>query len=633
MRFSKIATAFCVTVLLSAVVIAGTINLVSLLNYRNQTIPNYIIRDNTAGNAINDATATLGRVLFYDRQLSVNNTVSCASCHQQEFAFSDLDVVSQGVNGVTGRHAMRLINSRFGSEVRFFWDERAVTLEEQVTKPIQDHGEMGFSGTNGDPGFADLIIKMEGTPYYKSLFTLAFGNATINESRMKLALAQFVRSIQSFDSKFDVGLAQVPNGNINQRLNAPFPNFTAQENQGKSLYLTPPQFQIPPPGQPPTGNRIAGGLGCQACHQAPEFSIDRQGTGPQRNNGVITVANNPTGVDLTNTRSPTLRDMFSPAGQLNGPLMHDGSLATMDAVLNHYNNISANPNINPALDGRLTGSPPQGPPGPGQKLLMTPPERAAITAFLKTLSGFNVYSDTRWSDPFDANGELTLIGNVTVDAIVVGDTTAQRCSVSSVTVKFAGKVSILPGAFTVVQRSTAVAPTFEPVAATVSESTSTRSQTVVTITFNDHQRLSSSSLVDGNYQIRLAGHLILRDGIPLGTDLVFGDEAADGFFSFFGDSDGNRIVDSLDLAIFLQTFGKSIGQRGFNPTLDYDVNGMVDSIDMAQFLQRYRKSLPFGFGSGRGALSIGPDKVVSPVSKDRGSAGSKGAISLPQTSR
>src|SRR5687767_11515430 len=139
----------------------GVIDLSSLSDYANQPIPAYITRNNTPGNnAISNIGATLGRVLFYDKRLSRNNTISCASCHQQARGFSDLATASLGVNGTTGRHGMRLINARFAAEPRFFWDERATSLENQSTQPIQNHVEMGFSGTNGDPNFADLVIKL-----------------------------------------------------------------------------------------------------------------------------------------------------------------------------------------------------------------------------------------------------------------------------------------------------------------------------------------------------------------------------------------------------------------------------------------------------------------------------------------
>ena len=371
-----------VTILgLGFILVSGTIDLDNLLNYANQNVPNYINKDNTPNNnAIDDKVATLGRVLFYDNNLSDNNTIACASCHQQAFAFSDPLTTSIGLDGGnTGRHSMRLINSRFADETQFFWDERASTLEDQVTQPIQDHVEMGFSGTNGDPDINDLIAKLTAIDYYETLFEFAFGDATITEERMQFALAQFVRSIQSFDSKFDVGLAQV-GGNIN----ANFPNFTTEENLGKQLFLVPPNMD---------------GAGCAGCHRPPEFDIDPNSL----NNGIITVANS-SDMDLTNTRSPSLRDVVNPDGNLNGPLMHDGSLTTLRAVIDHYNAIpddAANTN----LDNRLN------PPGPGaQELNLTENEKNALEAFLRTLTGTDVYTNEIWSDPF-TNGNITLTGS------------------------------------------------------------------------------------------------------------------------------------------------------------------------------------------------------------------------------
>jgi cytochrome c peroxidase len=225
---------------------AGRINLNSLSNYANQTVPAYIRRFNDT-NFIRNAGATLGRVLFYDKKLSSNETVACASCHRQDTAFSDSATASTGVNGTTGRHSMRLINARFAQELKFFWDERAQSLEAQTTMPIRDHGEMGFSGASGDPDFATLIARLSALEYYRELFKFAFGSEEITESKMQIALGQFIRSIQSFDSKFDVG-RQAAGAN-----NANFANFTAQENQGKNLFLAPATF---------TGStRTSGGLG------------------------------------------------------------------------------------------------------------------------------------------------------------------------------------------------------------------------------------------------------------------------------------------------------------------------------------------------------------------------------------
>ena len=352
---------------------AGVIDFNDLENYAAQTVPSYITRDNTANNPITDHGATLGRILFYDKELSIDRSISCGSCHQQSFGFSDLSLRSAGVNGgMTGRHSMRLINARFAQEDNFFWDERAATLELQTTMPIQDHAEMGFSGTSGNPDLNDLLLRMDSIDYYKELFTWVYGDSIINESRMQLALAQFVRSIQSFDSKFDQGLSAA--GNINQN----FSNYTAEENQGKALFLAPPNQN---------------GAGCQGCHRAPEFDIDPA----SQNNGVTTSIAG--GADYTNTRAPSLRDIFNANGSLNGPLMHDGSLASLELVIDHYNRIIPDP-ANTNLDRRLLGGGPGGGPPQGQNLNLSQAEKDALVAFIKTLSGSDVYTNSKWSDPF-----------------------------------------------------------------------------------------------------------------------------------------------------------------------------------------------------------------------------------------
>ena len=361
--------------------LAATVDLNALLNYESQPVPAYIAKDNTSTNPISDRAATLGRVLFYDRELSVDRTVSCSSCHIQALGFSDPAPTSTGVAGQTGRHSMRLINARFTDETRFFWDERATTLEEQATMPIQDHAEMGFSGTLGDPDLDSLIRRLEAIDHYQELFDFAFGDPVITEDRMQRAIAQFVRSIQSFDSRFDDGLALT--GNVAP----PFPNFSPQENAGKQLFLAPAVFG-------PGGNRIGGGAGCQGCHRAPEFDIDPA----SGNNGVAGTAAG-VGTDFTNTRSPSLRDVARPDGSLNGPFMHTGAFPTLGAVIAHYNNIPA---AVAGIDPRLT------PGGVPQNLNLTPAERAELEAFLLTLSGNNVYVDERWSDPF-AGGGLDLV--------------------------------------------------------------------------------------------------------------------------------------------------------------------------------------------------------------------------------
>lgn len=352
----------------------------NLANYANQDKPAYILKNNLGTNTITDKTATLGRVLFYDKNLSINNTISCANCHLQKFAFGDTAVVSAGVEGgLTIRHSMRLINTRFANEAKFFWNERAANLTTQTTMPIQDHLEMGFSGTNGRGNFSTLTSKLSTINYYKELFKFTFGDTLVSENRIQIALASFISSIQSFDSKYDIGRAQVNNDN------QPFPNFTATENQGKNLFITAPVFNA-------AGLRTTGGLGCNGCHNAPEFDIDPN----TLNNGITGIANTIGGLDVSNTRAPSLRDITNAAGAVNTPMMHTGVIRSLRAVINHYNTITPIPR-NTNLDPRLR------PGGNGQNLNVTEAEIAAVVAFMQTLGGNNVYVDKKWSNPFLAN--------------------------------------------------------------------------------------------------------------------------------------------------------------------------------------------------------------------------------------
>lgn len=345
----------------------GRIDPANLLNYANQEVPAYITQDNGKENPITDEGATLGRVLFYDKMLSIDNTISCASCHQQEFAFSDPEKLSKGVEGgITGRHSMRLVNARFGAEKRFFWDERAESLEAQTTMPIRDHAELGFSGENGRPGMQDLMSRLAATDYYQELFTMVYGDAKVTEERMQLALAQFVRSIQSFDSKYDEGY------------NSDFSNFTESEKRGHQLFTTD-VFGA-------NLQRTGGGLDCFKCHRPPEFDINPL----SGNNGLIAVANAPGEVDLTNTRAPSLRNLTNPEGILNGPLMHDGSITSLETLVDAVGNNDGDPR-NTRLDPIIP---------PGGTLNITFQESSDLIAFLKTLSGRDVYTNEKWSNPF-----------------------------------------------------------------------------------------------------------------------------------------------------------------------------------------------------------------------------------------
>lgn len=319
--------------------------------------------DNTpAANPVSDWGATLGRVLFYDKSLSLNNTVACASCHKQEFSFSDNAVLSSGFNGqFTGRHSMALVNARFYQNGRFFWDQRANTLETQVLMPIQDSKEMGMT-------LPDVLGRVQSKIHYPTLFQKAFGDTVITTNRISRALAQFVRAMISYQSKFDAGLALVPPGP--NPGGTPFPNFTAQENQGKQLFFSPV-------------------TACATCHGTETFTApgDRNNgiENPSVDLGVGGFTGNP--VQVGNFKSTSLKNI-----ELTAPYMHDGRFTTLEQVVEHYNSgVKANPNLAPQL---------KNPDGSVKRLNLTVAEKAALVAFLKTLTDRSIITDVKFSTPF-----------------------------------------------------------------------------------------------------------------------------------------------------------------------------------------------------------------------------------------
>ncbi|GAD79981.1 cytochrome-c peroxidase [Vibrio ezurae] len=189
-------------------------------NYSNIELPeHYLVNDFPAGsqfqraaidmdnqpdhNLTTDAGATLGRVLFYDIKLSANGSVSCASCHIQENGFSDPKVLSVGFDGgETRRHSMGLTNATFYYSGKFFWDERADSLEEQTLMPFQDPVEMGLV-------LAELEEIVRNQDYYPALFEDAFGDPTVSSDRISRALAQFIRSMVSTTAKYDIARQDV----------------------------------------------------------------------------------------------------------------------------------------------------------------------------------------------------------------------------------------------------------------------------------------------------------------------------------------------------------------------------------------------------------------------------------------
>ena len=328
-----------------------------------------VFNDNTPNNnAITNEGATLGRVLFYDNKLSINNAIACASCHKQELSFSDGEALSLGFESKrTTRNSPSVLNMRFSSS--FFWDMSQSDLETQVVIPISNHIEMGMEDLNY------LSTKLAETSYYPQLFKDAFGEEAIDLEKISLALSQFIRSINSFDSNFDLGRA------------SKFENFNTLEELGLNVFLK---------------------SNCNSCHRVISNGViindgeivldinEIQATDSPYSGGSnssFDFAN--IGLDMVYAdqgkedgkfKIPSLRNLTYTA-----PYMHDGRFKSLEAVIEHYNSgIVAHPD----LDQKLSNN------GGPIRLNLSELDKKALKAFLLTLTDDSVITDEKLSDPF-----------------------------------------------------------------------------------------------------------------------------------------------------------------------------------------------------------------------------------------
>jgi cytochrome c peroxidase len=285
--------------------------------------------DNTpADNPTTNEGVLLGRVLFYEKKLSANGTIACASCHKQDKGFSDDEVLSLGFQGgTTRRHSMGLTNARFYQTGKFFWDERASSLEEQVLMPFQDEIEMGMT-------LEQIVQTVKDQTYSIPLFKDAFGDETINSDRIAKALAQFVRSLVSVNAKYDQGRALVNSPLVD------FPNFTDEENLGKRLFNA--------------RNLVA--PSCNSCHLSEAFVgplLAPNGTTTGTNNGLDASSTDDQGIFESSGinghrgkfKVPSLRNVA-----LRAPYMHDGRFSNLEEVIDHYSTgIQNHPTLQPFL--------------------------------------------------------------------------------------------------------------------------------------------------------------------------------------------------------------------------------------------------------------------------------------------
>lgn len=332
---------------------------------------------------VNNEVPALGRVLFYDKRMSVNNSISCASCHKQSFAFADNVALSRGFeNRLTTRNSMpiqNLIGNGFSSpdstshnlgqgftaHQPLFWDGRESNLETMVMKPVVNHVEMGITSLD------QLVDKISSAPYYKDLFLKAYGSDKITAGKIAHALSLFLQSIRSVNTKFDQSLRSFHDNGIV----IPVATLSAFELLGQKLFIEK--------------------YDCNSCHQvqSPHGYLQPQaGTfsnigldAAYADNGVGEVTNH----EMSNGmfKIPSLRNVA-----LTAPYMHDGRFETLSDVIDHYSDGLVNhPNLDPKLRD-ANGNP--------LRMNISADEKHAIISFLNTLTDHQMISDPKFSDPF-----------------------------------------------------------------------------------------------------------------------------------------------------------------------------------------------------------------------------------------
>jgi len=311
-------------------------------------------------NPLTEEGILLGRYLFYDKRLSRNSTVSCASCHQQALAFTDGRRFSVGFDSVlTRRSSMSLANLLWVRN--FFWDGRVSTLEAQAMVPLTEAHEMGQR-------MDSLIPKLSAVGMYGPLFAAAFGSPEVTQDGIVRALAQFERTLVS--------------------ANAPYDKYIRGE-----YAMTPAEMR---------GLRLFFGRAvCGNCHGGPKtFNETYHNNGLDRGAFADSGRYDVTGLDYDKGRFRvvTLRNIA-----LTAPYMHDGRFKTLEEVVDHYSeHIEPSATLSPTL--KDTANVPT-------MLRLTKGEKGDLVAFLKTLTDSGFVHDPRFSDPFAGGGPRGTAGS------------------------------------------------------------------------------------------------------------------------------------------------------------------------------------------------------------------------------
>ncbi|MBK9733883.1 MAG: cytochrome-c peroxidase [Saprospiraceae bacterium] len=309
--------------------------------------------------------ATLGRVLFYDKKLSLNNTVACASCHHQDKAFSDGKQFSTGFEGrVTTRNSMAIINPILQNNL--FWDSRSQSIHDLSLRPVINHIEMGMDNLD------NLVGKLENTDYYKPLFLKAFGTEDISPENISKAISQFVASITTNRSRFDISQKD-GSSNLNSLEIMGMELFNSDKAKCASCHGGGNMAAQDGPNDPYGSGGGSFGSPTDDLKGATNIGLE------------LDYADN--GLGNGRFRIPSLRNI-----DLTSPYMHDGRFNTLEEVIDHYTN-GVKPHKN--LDVKFTDGH-----GNLKRLDLNSIEKKAIIAFLKTLTDTEMTKDPKWSNPF-----------------------------------------------------------------------------------------------------------------------------------------------------------------------------------------------------------------------------------------
>ncbi|PHR30910.1 MAG: cytochrome-c peroxidase [Fluviicola sp.] len=326
------------------------------LQFINYTLPTPTL---PADNPLTVEKVMLGRMLFYNKNLSSDGTVSCASCHNQKNAFSDINKFSIGVNGATGdRQAMAIFNMAW-HENEFFWDGRAHLLRDQSLGPIENPLEMNESLDN-------VIKKLYTDQEMKNQFIRAFGSIEITAEKMSLAMENFMMSIISEDSKYDRYLA----GLI---------QLSPSEERGRILFFGEYNEFFPD----------VSGADCAHCHAGNNFENDLYMNNGLDENAQFVDFGRELTTDLIADRAKfkvtSLRNIA-----VTPPYMHDGRFETLEEVVDHYNsNVKYSSTVNLALLGTTSTG-----------LMLDEEEKNDLVNFLKSLTDYTLLNNTAYSDPY-----------------------------------------------------------------------------------------------------------------------------------------------------------------------------------------------------------------------------------------